>query len=608
MDFSADIKNIRKIIAASLMDEALQQTFLKRLESIERRLNDSKLNVGIVGEFSSGKSTLINSLIGQDYFVTNSIQGTTTVITSIRYGRTINLELRYKNGKIIRYSKSKLSLIKKFLPNEYEKLSFADKLGIKTKGFLGLNGKDSLMLKIFDIVTTSNEISPLLEEVIVYYPSEFLKKGIVLIDTPGTDSLIEAHAEITQNAIANKCDLAFVIIPALTPVSVTLSDFISENLTHCIDSCHFLATKIEMVKKDREYHLAGIKKRLINLIKVENPHVIAAPTLLSLEESNIIEPTGLMKGLSSDERKALTSQFDIDIAQLFNHLYNNREHSKKTSVKNLLHDLLKEIYFRLNDIRALKQEHLSSLQANRTPPLETLLNGLNRDNLSSIHENAIYRIKNTISYERSSFLSYVLNEISIADTKDAIQASISTEESIKKGGECFNNCYDIAIQQAEWLISYYKEEVLSLSTKFRELYSLDPLAFEPGKGIHVVAKKIYTNRFNTDIISTFLPKRMFMKKETIREEMRDAVRNYMTTIFDDELLKHYSSKIKKMDKKLSMSVDKLVRKYQRKHTKTVNARIALEMKKEKSFSGEIGQIDQQITAIQSYIKNYQSSF
>ncbi len=64
----------------------------------------------------SGKFTLINALIGQDYFVTNSLQGTTTIITSIRYGSSVNLELRYKNGDVKSYSRNKLSLIEKYLP------------------------------------------------------------------------------------------------------------------------------------------------------------------------------------------------------------------------------------------------------------------------------------------------------------------------------------------------------------------------------------------------------------------------------------------------------------------------------------------------------------
>ncbi len=102
-----------------------------------------------------------------------------------------------------------------------------------------MNRKDIFMLKIFDIITTSNEISKEISEVVVFYPSDFLKNGIVLVDTPGTDSLIPMHTEITKWALMKKCNLALVIIPSSSPVSKTLSDFISENLEHCIDYCHF---------------------------------------------------------------------------------------------------------------------------------------------------------------------------------------------------------------------------------------------------------------------------------------------------------------------------------------------------------------------------------
>lgn len=67
MNLAADIKFIRKVIQTSLLYRARRELFVKRLDSIERRWNDRNLYVSIVGEFSSGKSTLIDELIGQEY-------------------------------------------------------------------------------------------------------------------------------------------------------------------------------------------------------------------------------------------------------------------------------------------------------------------------------------------------------------------------------------------------------------------------------------------------------------------------------------------------------------------------------------------------------------
>ena len=102
MDLLSTLNTLHTIISDSLLPEINKDSYLNRLRKIEQRSKDSNIYVGIVGEFSSGKSTLINSLIGADYFVTNSLQGTTTTITAIKYAETADLELKYKNGKLLR--------------------------------------------------------------------------------------------------------------------------------------------------------------------------------------------------------------------------------------------------------------------------------------------------------------------------------------------------------------------------------------------------------------------------------------------------------------------------------------------------------------------------
>jgi len=601
MNLSTDIKKIRQVIKSSLLDGNQQQSFIKRLDFIERRWSDGNLYVGIVGEFSSGKSTLINALIGQDYFVTNSLQGTTTVITSIRYGSFINLELKYKNGEIVKYSNHKLALIEKFLPEEFSQLSFSDKLKIKAGDFFSLNGKDDFMLRIFDVVTTSNRISKELDEVTVYYPSDFLKNGIVLIDTPGTDSLIPEHTEITKNAIATKCNLAFVIIPALAPVSVTLSDFISENLEHCIDHCHFLVTKIEMIRDDRQAHLIGVSKRLINSLEIENPHVIAAPTLLSLEERQIIEQTGLLSKLSQEEKKSLISTYNKDIANLFSNISKNKSRSKQATTEKLLKDLLSNVLIELNKLLQNKENLLRRKQSNRTMPLETILSRLNRNDIATSHELVLDRIKSRFSSERSAFEREVYSDISIADTKDEIQGTIRSEYVMKLGQSGFQSCYNYVIEQTNWLISYYKDSINKFENEFRTSYALESLGFSPSVDSSLISIKNYKNSFSSSSLSTFPLKRMFIKKETIRSEMRVAVREYLIAKYG-RLFNFYSSKVIKLDEKLGRQVEKLLQQYAKKYTKTINSRIAQELEIEKSITTEINSIRSHIHDIETIMK------
>ena len=43
-----------------------KNTYLHELDAIEKRVKENVFRIAVVGEFSSGKSTFINSLIGKD--------------------------------------------------------------------------------------------------------------------------------------------------------------------------------------------------------------------------------------------------------------------------------------------------------------------------------------------------------------------------------------------------------------------------------------------------------------------------------------------------------------------------------------------------------------
>lgn len=608
MEILTAVKDIHKVIKNCLLSDYQKQSFMSKLNSIESRWYDTNLYVGIVGEFSSGKSTLINSLIGRDYFVTNSLQGTTTVVTSICYGKEVNLELRYKNGVVEKYSSNKLSMIEKFLPDDYAKLSFSDKIKFKAGDIFSANGKDNFMLKIFDLVTTSNSLAEELDEVVVHYPSEFLRGGIVLLDTPGTDSLNPKHTEITVNALANKCNIAFVIIPSDSPVSMTLSDFISQNLNHCIDDCHFLLTKIELVRKekDREELMSWVTNRLKDNLGVDNPHVIAAPTLLSLEEKNSVSPSGLLEDLKQNAKDILVRKYDEEIAHLFQHLSDVKKQLLHASVCKRLENVTAQLLCDLTELSARKQNDLQDRQLSRTLPLGNLLDRVDKRDLSMNLSVALDRIKSNFSEVRSEFESVVDDLISEADTKTEIQKAIRTEKAVSKGIASFKECYEHVIQQTNWLIESYKSAVAKFNNDFENHYSLQPLEYFPDADSKSIVLKEYKDSFSSFPLSTFPLKRMFIKKETIRAEARQVMGIYIEKSLQ-KLNEYYLPKISKIDEKLSKQLDKLLQQYLRKFTKVINSRIKQEFELEKMLEAEIKLINQHIMEVQNLPSQYSNN-
>ena len=152
MDYKTIINSIGCVIDNINLPSDKKESFSKSLQRIKERTKDPNIYLGIVGEFSSGKSTLINALIGADFFVTNAIQGTTTVITKLTYSDTINLQLKYKSGEKLSYSRNESYILKRYLTDDYDRLSGIEKFVMKLKGWFGLNGFDSYFHKVFEDV------------------------------------------------------------------------------------------------------------------------------------------------------------------------------------------------------------------------------------------------------------------------------------------------------------------------------------------------------------------------------------------------------------------------------------------------------------------------
>ena len=122
------------------------------LENLTQRIELAELIVPVVGGFSAGKSTLINSFLGSDLLPT-AITPETALATELRYSPTDYIEAIQANGNIIRYEISQLTEIKN-------------------------NAQNFKFLRLFLNNQNLAEIQPL-----------------VLVDMPGFDAPIENHRQ-----------------------------------------------------------------------------------------------------------------------------------------------------------------------------------------------------------------------------------------------------------------------------------------------------------------------------------------------------------------------------------------------------------------------------
>jgi GTP-binding protein EngB required for normal cell division len=153
--------------------------FRSRIDSLASRLEDDNLEVALFGRVSSGKSSLLNALLGADVLPVG-INPITAVPTKLRYGATLRAEVAYGHGREETVTIEELAKL------------------VTEQGNPG---------NLRNVVRAVVEV-----------PSPRLKQGIVLVDTPGLGSLAKRGAAETL-AYLPSCDLALLLIDAGTALN-----------------------------------------------------------------------------------------------------------------------------------------------------------------------------------------------------------------------------------------------------------------------------------------------------------------------------------------------------------------------------------------------------
>lgn len=598
MDYAKILNVINSSITSSFLSEEKQGSLSKQLDRIKKRINDNKIYLGIVGEFSTGKSTLINSLIGEDFFVTNAIQGTTTTITKLEYGKKIGLKIEFTSGKVLRYDSNKTEILKLYKPDVYEHLSLFEKVKMRTSDMFHSNTSDKYLLEVFDDITTSDEISKTLNEVTVYYPSELLNNGIVIVDTPGTDSLTPAHAEITRRAIKEICDIALIIIPATQPLSQTLIDYVDDNLGDVIEKCIFFITKIELIRRsiERIHMQKGVAQRITSYLNVDNPHVVFAPSLLSLEEKGVVEKTGRTEHLGNDERHELCLQFESDINSIIDQIHNEREQTINDKIQRLTLSLKDELRTDISSKNDELKKELEETQMMRVKPLRDFMT-----EFYSTHEVYSYSyiesvICNTISSNRSQFKRFVFDEIDGCSTKDATQATMESFSVVSKGESCFNNCYTSFKNILSKTHSSYTENFNEFRDLFTQMFSIDAIDFNYTIINNSDWQREYKFDYDKSDLTTFKPFRMFKSLSSVKDEMKKDVGPKIEKEFT-KMENYYISRAKKSHADISRQMERVKQIFIYKYEKIIAKRIKESEEKEKRLNAQLNILNKNLESI-----------
>jgi predicted GTPase len=155
---------------------------------LKEKLEAESFNLVVVGQFKRGKTCLINALLGAGILPV-AVVPLTSVVTILAYGRTLGAKVFFKNGQIADIPIEAIS-------------DFVAETGNPR------NEKEVL-------------------EVVVSYPSPYLKDGVRLVDTPGVGSVYTHNTDVAYRYLP-KCDAALFLLSTDQPAGSAEIDFLRD--------------------------------------------------------------------------------------------------------------------------------------------------------------------------------------------------------------------------------------------------------------------------------------------------------------------------------------------------------------------------------------------
>jgi translation elongation factor EF-Tu-like GTPase len=248
-----------------LISQRKDESAAKATQELIAKLLDGHFNLAVLGQFKRGKTTLINALLGSRLLPT-AVVPLTSIITMIKYGNNLKIEVLFKNGvrKEITIEQLPDYVTERGNPENQKGVQYAE----------------------------------------VHYDSPYLRDGVQIIDTPGIGSTYEHNTDVTYNYLS-KVDAAVFLVGVDPPISQVEYNFLNDIRKH-VNKIFFLQNKIDqMDEKDRAESLEFTKGVIEEKASLKDIKIFPISAKVALEARLNNNQEKMDGSLISDVEKAL---------------------------------------------------------------------------------------------------------------------------------------------------------------------------------------------------------------------------------------------------------------------------------------------------------------
>ncbi|HUA47994.1 MAG TPA: dynamin family protein [Solirubrobacteraceae bacterium] len=189
------------------------------------RLADDRFQLAVMGQFSRGKSTLMNAILGQPYLPTGAVP-MTAVITRVQYGSRPRATVRRRGGH-----------------------------GVPIETPLG-----ELVKFVAESSTEREERQVISADVRV--PAEILRLGFRFVDTPGIGSAVAANTAATRRFLS-EADAVMFVTAFDSPLSEAEVRFLTEARRH-VEKLFYVINKLDLVSAGEAGEVVDFVRRRLS--------------------------------------------------------------------------------------------------------------------------------------------------------------------------------------------------------------------------------------------------------------------------------------------------------------------------------------------------------
>lgn len=221
-------------------------------EDLNRQVESGEFSIVVVGEFSAGKSTFLNALMGEKYLP--SFSGETTA--------TVNF-LKHK-------AKAEASEGMRVIYNDRSSQDFAEASFDNVEKFSTTKGED---------------VASSIQQVDLFLESDFLNNDVILVDSPGLNGVREGHRKITEVQI-KKSHACIFLFNAEQPGKNSDFEFLN-HLRNEVSTIILVLNKIDTINTNEE-SIESVLQVLANGYQSKFPDAESVPEIWAISAQDAL--------------------------------------------------------------------------------------------------------------------------------------------------------------------------------------------------------------------------------------------------------------------------------------------------------------------------------